>query len=378
MGENVRQLDLIRRLADEIGVRLSGEEATRVAAEELVSHFRGLGLPVRVQEFTFVGWKPQARPALELLAPVRDEIEVAPISHSTSTPAGGLVGRVQRVGTYYMVPGELEWPRYAVVDGDGRERAYLVGHVGLGPLIGRAIPVSNPEPLFPFPIVTVGQRDHERLARWLDEGLEVQVRLRTSGQVVPESVGRNVIAALHREGPEHVVLCAHYDTAPWCPGAVDNASGVQAMYEVARRLVSQPDGKGYRFIAFDANLMHFLGSRYYVNELVARGQIGEVKAAINLDTVGAGDTFILPAWPDQMSDRVAKAAAEVCAGYQVQVPGALAGSDHWSFRGKGVPMVELLCWPFDGYHRDEDTTDQVDARAVQTAADLAYRLCQEL
>jgi len=373
-------VELVHRLAGEIGVRLSGEEAARSAADLIANSFRALGLAVETQEFQYVGWKPITRPTLELLRPVTESIEVAPISHSTSTPPGGLVGRVRKAGIYYMVPNELEWPRYAVVDTEGRERAYIIGHVGLGTLIGRAIPVSNPEPLFPFPIVMIGQRDHERLSQWLNEGAEVRVRLHNTAQVLPDRTGRNVVATLAGEGGGTLVFCAHYDTAPWCPGAVDNASGVQAMYDLARRLVAEPHPRSCRFIAFDANLMHFLGSRYYVNELQARGKLGEVRAAINLDTVGAGDTFILPAWPNEMSQTVAAIAREVCepAGYHIQVPGPLAGSDHWSFREKGVAMAEVMCWPFDGYHREEDTAERVEWKALQTATELGYRLSKML
>lgn len=55
------------------------------------------------------------------------------------------------------------------------------------------------------------------------------------------------------ERPEEIlVIGAHYDTVPHCPGANDNGSGVAALLEIARGCRAATFGRTVRFVAAGA------------------------------------------------------------------------------------------------------------------------------
>ena len=373
-------LEIVDHLAGTIGERLAGTPQAHEAARYVADRFSELGLRVEIQEFPFVGWEPGERPRLQLVEPVREEIAAAPSNHTVSTPAEGITGRLVRAGTAYLVPGLLEWPRFAVVDGDGRELAYLVGHLGLGAHEGRSILASSGEYMFPSLKAIISQRDTARIAGWLDGGRVVRVHLTMHGRIVPLSTGRNVIATWGDPGCRHPLFCAHHDTAPWSPGAIDDASGVQALVDLAARLVKEEPRRSWEFVSFDANLMHFLGSLYYVKERQARGTLEQLSAAINLDDVGAGDTLYVPVWPDDLRWRLENiiAGSAAHARLAVQMLGNVSGSDHYWFAQYGVPMAEFLVWPFDDYHGPMDVPESVDPSLVELVTSLAFDVARVL
>ena len=64
------------------------------------------------------------------------------------------------------------------------------------------------------------------------------------------SEAQNVIFELPGDSNELVVVGAHYDSAPGTPGANDNASGVAATLELARRLATRRHHRCLRFVLF--------------------------------------------------------------------------------------------------------------------------------
>ncbi|NEP58795.1 MAG: M20/M25/M40 family metallo-hydrolase [Symploca sp. SIO2G7] len=86
----------------------------------------------------------------------------------------------------------------------------------------------------------------------------------------------------HHRGYEHYNLClnlpgqqslapivigAHYDTVPGCPGADDNATGVAVLLELARQFSQQPPRRPLHLVAFDLEEYGLVGSRAYVHTL---------------------------------------------------------------------------------------------------------------
>lgn len=116
-----------------------------------------------------------------------------------------------------------------------------------------------------------------------------------------EATGRdftssNVIAKLPGSRPEAgaIVMMAHWDHngecgAPdaedrICNGAVDNASGVAAMLETARRLAEGPQLERDVYIfGTTAEEMGLLGARYFADN--PPRPLAEIHAALNVDTV---------------------------------------------------------------------------------------------
>jgi Zn-dependent M28 family amino/carboxypeptidase len=73
----------------------------------------------------------------------------------------------------------------------------------------------------------------------------------------------NIAAILPGSGPDAEVLVvgAHYDTFPGTPGADDNASGVAAMLELARRLHGSTGNVEVHFVAFANEEPPFFGTQ---------------------------------------------------------------------------------------------------------------------
>ena len=64
-----------------------------------------------------------------------------------------------------------------------------------------------------------------------------------------------------------VIVGAHYDTVPGCPGADDNATGIAVLLELARLFSAQPPRRPIRLVAFDLEEYGLVGSRAYVKAL---------------------------------------------------------------------------------------------------------------
>jgi len=80
--------------------------------------------------------------------------------------------------------------------------------------------------------------------------------------------GANVVAtATGTTYPEYIFLIgAHYDSIHGGVGAIDNATGIATMLEIARYFSQNPPAYTLRFVAFDAEEVGCIGSRYYYED----------------------------------------------------------------------------------------------------------------
>ena len=84
----------------------------------------------------------------------------------------------------------------------------------------------------------------------------------------------NLILRLPGQRPElePLLVAAHYDGPLGSPGADDNASGVVALLELARRWAVQPPQRPLWLVAFDQEEWGMIGSRVLATELMQRNQ----------------------------------------------------------------------------------------------------------
>ncbi len=80
----------------------------------------------------------------------------------------------------------------------------------------------------------------------------------------------NVQAKLPGENPESPVILigAHYDSVPDCPGADDNASAVAALLEIARQLSVHPPTGPVILAGFALEEYGFVGSQFWADSAV--------------------------------------------------------------------------------------------------------------
>jgi Zn-dependent M28 family amino/carboxypeptidase len=237
----------------------------------------------------------------------------------------------------------------------------------------------------------------EAAARYLETqlaeaGLDVSAQAFTaSGQAVRniEAVNRGGTAA------ENVlVVGAHYDTVPGCPGANDNGTGCAALVEIARGVAARSLPSTVRFVAFVNEEPPFfqtadMGSVQYAASCRARND--RVVGMLSLETIGYYDDargsqhYPLPlhvryptsghfvAFVGNLRSaaflrravaayrRAAHVPAESAA-LPAIVPG-VGWSDHWAFWQHGWPAImvtDTAPYRYPHYHAPSDTPDKID------------------
>jgi Zn-dependent M28 family amino/carboxypeptidase len=193
---------------------------------------------------------------------------------------------------------------------------------------------------------------------------------------------------------EIVVFGAHYDSVVGSPGANDNASGVAALLELARRARQRRFARTLRFVAFvNEEPPNFqsgtMGSLRYAAEAKQRGE--RIVAMLSLETIGyytdAPGSQFYPApfgllYPDRgnfiafvgnprsrpLLHRVVAAFREHArfpsegAAAPGWIPG-IAWSDHWAFWKHGYPAVmvtDTALFRYPQYHTQLDQPGILD------------------
>ena len=155
------------------------------------------------------------------------------------------------------------------------------------------MPLSPPDVTSPAPaelpqqqlLADLQQLVRPRHARWDELGLMsvrsfVLEELQAHGPVEQHHFGEgadagvNLILRLPGQRPElaPVLVAAHYDGPLGSPGADDNASGVVALLELARRWAQTPPKRPVWLVAFDQEEWGMVGSAALARELKSSGQ----------------------------------------------------------------------------------------------------------
>jgi hypothetical protein len=211
-----------------------------------------------------------------------------------------------------------------------------------------------------------------------------------------------------------VVVGAHYDSAPGCPAANDNGTGVAALIELARSFSGRPQGRTVRFVAFaNEEPPHFMteqmGSWVYARRCRERGD--RIAAMISLETMGyysdepGSQRYPFPMglfYPGQgnfigfvgnvRSIRLVRRTVDAFRKHAsfpsegAALPGTIPGvgwSDHWSFWQHGyraVMVTDTAPFRYPHYHLPTDTPDKIDyerlARVVEGLEHVLSDLAQ--
>jgi glutaminyl-peptide cyclotransferase len=206
----------------------------------------------------------------------------------------------------------------------------------------------------------------------------------------------NVVAELPGESPDVVVLSSHYDTKLFKEfrfvGANDGGSSTGALLEMARvmKAATEKPRLTYRFVFFDGEEAfckewsqcktpdgqddNTYGSRHYVQQLKAKGEIKRVRAMILLDMMGYKDLHL--GRNDMLSTRWLIDAVWDTAGelgydkYFVDELEGCDGDDHVPFLKEFIPALDII--QLDTYtywHTAEDTLDKISPQSLKVVAD---------
>lgn len=250
---------------------------------------------------------------------------------------------------------------------------------------------------------TIGERNTLRHDQLQQAAAFIGDSLRSMGYEVREEsypVGGKPVANIVTELPgarrpdEIVLVGAHYDSVPDCPGANDNASGVAALLELARQFRETRPGRTLRFVAFVNEEPPFfqtplMGSRVHATSAKQRGE--KIVAMLSLETIGyysdaPGSQHYPPPfslfYPDSgnfiafvgnlASRSLLHTAIETFRDTTpfpsegLAAPEFITGiswSDHWAFWQEGYPgimITDTAPYRYPHYHEPTDTPDRLD------------------
>lgn len=235
----------------------------------------------------------------------------------------------------------------------------------------------------PIPVVLIPKDRGEALVEEINTSNEVVIT-GSIGQAVYDKTW-NVIAtkkAKDVENPEILHVTAHYDTVAGSPGANDNASGAAMLMELGKVFSDYETKKEVRFVAFGAEEIGLLGSKYYVNNLTNNEKARSL-GNINMDMIGTNyeectqlAIETVDGKEHSVTDGVLNAGKQL--GKDNYFVSKYGGSDHVSFHNAGIDEVTFI-WVIpntndDGtepwYHTYEDTIDKISPERLQEMGEL--------
>lgn len=331
------------------GCRLVGSAADAAAGHYILEQLRALGLAPYEQVFPVVtGETGECRFAIEDAPELL--IEAAPMCLCPSTPPEGLTASTAWVGGRGEEPVGPGLAGRIVVWAVRSRSDFLMSYpriaaqrpgavIAVWPVAG--IPPKHqqlPQVLAAkgsgVPTVCIGFEDGVRLWRERPERLHLLLVSRTwasqTSNIIVEIPGRT------RPG-EVILVGAHRDTAPVIPGAIDNASGVAVLLELARHFAEFPMDATLRIVAWGAEKAGMAGSLHAINK--AAMNLDPLLATISIDGVGswqASDQCYV-AGSEDMTARIRAVLGELPVGVSV----GYFGSDSEMFALHGVPGVSF-------------------------------------
>lgn len=211
--------------------------------------------------------------------------------------------------------------------------------------------------------------------------------------IVKDSIRQasNIIGFLDNQAKYTIVVGAHYDHVGHGElgnsrdtlhighihnGADDNASGVAGLLELARHYTQNKTQEPYNmlFIAFGAEELGLLGSKYYTNNPVT--PLVDVNWMLNMDMIGrynpenglaiigygTGDTF--PEIFKNISTELKFFTSKEGKG----------GSDQTSFYLKNIPVLFFHTGGHDDYHKAGDDPHKINYPALKDILDLEIQI----
>lgn len=223
------------------------------------------------------------------------------------------------------------------------------------------------------------------------DGYEPAVQTYEVNRIPVDNIDATLPGTTH--AAEIVVVGGHYDSVGGCPGANDNATGVAATLELARRFARSPRSRTIRFAAFVNEEPPFfqtpsMGSVVYANAAKQRGD--RIVAMLSLETIGYysdhpksqqhppplnlifPDTGNFIGFVSNLASagllRRACRAFKARSKFPVQAapaPESIPGvgwSDQWAFWQAGYPalmVTDTAPYRYPWYHTPEDTPDKI-------------------
>jgi aminopeptidase YwaD len=367
-------MKIAKHLATKIGPRVSGTPQESAASRFILKEFQKLRLDCRVQPFRYLGWLQKIKPSLTVLSPFKKALQVAPVAYSGSTPREGIEGTLRYFGNTYLFPRLMEPPKYAILSDSGENLGFVIVQPGT-----RSKPIPNQWlHIIQQPMILVCEEQFAPVVDAISTGKMVRVCLKSVAKYVQDIESYNVIAKLQGPRKDTIIIGGHHDSIEGSPGAIDNASGVEAIFRVAEKMMKRKSNHSFEFITWGGHEWGLFGSQYYAKTAREQGTIKNIKACLTLDVLGCGDYLWIWAGPKRFRKLVEDdlKRSKLALQRELRFEGTLIGSDDYNFSAEGIAHAMLMDWPAPNLHLPEDTYDRIEEDKVEFGVQVALRMVQ--
>lgn len=222
-----------------------------------------------------------------------------------------------------------------------------------------------------FSVFQISQPIYERLQKEEQQIESINLQVKVESQQIEAA---NVVGKISGQGYEGhkdaIILSAHFDSIGWAneqvyQGAMDNATGVAALIQLASALKQYADQHPVLpdliFVAFNGEESGLQGSEAFVQDIQKEY---EHLYNLNLDTIGVknGGPVLIVGDDTEMNKSLMAALEESLLQHQIdaKVTHESLTSDHVSFNKLHLSAITIGQGDFTKIHTSEDTTDLVD------------------
>lgn len=374
----------LNQLSVEVGARPAGSLANRKAADFIAGEIKQAGYDVVLQEYPCPDWQAisgelvvagkKVRLVVNTYSPSCDiEAELLPVSSVEDLCGLDLRGKIAVVhgemSNAGFMPKNFDRRYFQDVNKDkfkelleksGPEAIITVSHYDI------PLPVLEDSELI-IPSVTV----HRDEGAFIVANAGSTATLTITAERKP-GTGSNVIGR-RGNSTKKILICAHYDTKPGTPGAMDNAAGIAALLLLARYLGEVKTELAIELVAFGGEDSWFPGDAMYIEQYPPHN----VVAAINIDGIGFKDSKTVIAFFG-CSEELVSQIQNTARGYGEYEEGPFYESNHGFFWPLGIPSLAFtsMCADLLGKitHTENDTIDILDTRKIEQTASVILEI----
>ena len=375
-----------------IGPRFAGTAAETMAASYIENEFKSYGLEVWVENFTIEKSYTIEENHLRVTSPEQFDLDFVPILYSPSAEnvAGELAQVTELPANYDQLQGQ-----FVLVDRENLE-GFIGEMTGAMPLAVLTYYENWPTHSeiwtaeLNFPVLWISWEDAQHLIELLaHDNVEVNLQFKVRAE---NSISQNVVALMRGQSDETIVVGAHHDSM-LTPGAVDDASGVAVVLEIAHILSTENLQRTILFTSFGGEELGLLGSA----DFAGRHTENKIVATIIFDAIAPGPEnglriglegpreYATTEWLDAYAQELAENMGFYVGSEDIYTVGG--DSDYASFTNLGVPGTWVYwvnpehgdaLWPT---HTLGDNLDAVNktrlGQVVTFGAELVRRLADE-
>ena len=360
MNEVEHMMDTISRICSE--PRDCGSSGAHATREHLCDALVELGFTPTLQKSAVRRWR-QARDPEVYVIDSEARYAALPAILSASTGAEGVEGSIRKLEPFLML-GCFPWDRLGVFNESGMLVASIISSerdVRVQPLPGGEL----------SPCVIVERGAFLNLQEMSEQNPATRVSVTSITEWKEEYPLTNIVTEYIGDG-RRILLCAHYDSTFNSVGALDNASGVAVVLELARVIKNQKLPVQIAF--FDGEEINHAGSSRYVESLPAI-DLGKLALVLEVDTVGAGREIscLCSKRAYKLLNESLFRAIDELSDFKIDISAQsrIPFCDVWPFMEKKVPVVRMLTRAergsgrgHDVIHSARDTIDQVDPKTM--------------